>query len=68
MAPATATSTKSNNVKDKKHTSRASSTSKPEVESPVPETNDTEPTYLKELQKFVGAIASVVPKANKMYL
>lgn len=54
MDPASATS-KPNDVKakNKKHTSRASSTSKPDSESPVSELNGTEPTYLKELQKFV---------------
>lgn len=63
MAPATATSKKPNNVKAEKNTSRASSTSKPEVETPMSESNGTEPAYLKELQKFVVAIASVVPKS-----
>lgn len=63
MAPATATSKKPDNVKVKKHTSRASSISKPELDSPVSETNGAEPTYLKELQKFVVAIASVVPQS-----
>lgn len=59
MAPATAASKKPNNVKIKDHTSRASSVSKPEVESPVSEANGTESNYLKDLQKFVVAIASV---------
>lgn len=63
MAPATATSKKPSNTKAKKSTSRASSVSKPDVETPVSEANGTEPAYLRELQKFVVAIASVVPQS-----
>jgi len=52
MAPASATH---NPDKLKKQSSRASSTSKPEVESPIAEQAESgsESTYLKELQKLV---------------
>lgn len=52
MAPASATTQKPND-KAKKQTSQAPGTPKAESESPVSETNGTEPTYLKELQKCV---------------
>lgn len=60
MAPATATSQKSNNAKGKHDLSRTSSTSKPEAESPTAEANEAEPAYLKELQKSVVTNAFVV--------
>lgn len=58
MSPASATQ-KSNNAKDKKHTSRASSVSKAEPDTPSE--CGAEPTYLKELQKFVTRL--IVPLA-----
>ncbi|KAJ5710669.1 hypothetical protein N7488_004825 [Penicillium malachiteum] len=58
MAPASATQ-KPNNVKDKKHTSRASSVSKTEPESPTE--SGSEPAYLKELQK---SLRNAVKKLN----
>ncbi|KAJ5092711.1 hypothetical protein N7456_008572 [Penicillium angulare] len=58
MAPASATQ-KSNNAKDKKHISRASSVSKTEPESPTE--NGSEPAYLKELQK---SLRNAVKKLN----
>lgn len=60
MAPASATH---NPDKLKKQSSRASSTSKPEVESPIAEQAETgsESTYLKELQK---SLRNAVKKLN----
>ncbi|KAJ5693271.1 hypothetical protein N7462_002694 [Penicillium macrosclerotiorum] len=58
MAPASATQ-KPNDAKVKKETSRASSTSKLESDSPATELNGTEPTYLKELQKYENATAKI---------
>jgi hypothetical protein len=40
------------NAKSKKHTAQASSISQTEPESPT-EVNDSEPAYIKELQKYV---------------
>ncbi|KAJ5364588.1 uncharacterized protein N7496_010301 [Penicillium cataractarum] len=60
MAPASATTQKPND-KAKKQTSQAPGTPKAESESPVSETNGSEPTYLKELQK---SLRNAVKKLN----
>ncbi|KAJ5584142.1 uncharacterized protein N7459_003942 [Penicillium hispanicum] len=66
MAPASATNQKPNDVKDKKHASRASSTSKADVDGPSSESNGTEPAYLKELQKSLRNAAKKLNATAKI--
>ncbi|KAJ5911112.1 uncharacterized protein N7473_000415 [Penicillium subrubescens] len=65
MAPASATSQRSND-KSKRQPSQAPSTSKAGSESPVSEANGTEPTYLKELQKSLRNTAKKLNATAKI--
>lgn len=67
MAPASTTSQKPD-TKNKKHNSRASSTSKVEAETSELGVNGTEPAYLKELQKWVLRSHRVLGKTKLIAL